>query len=689
MALDLTGQEQTAAAIPTTQSTTEAPKQGKKPATNDERHSLLKSRLKIAQAWAKKPHETYKAYISEYDLEDLADPEEVRDRVRIGTIFRKAESDQAALFDDQPDLFIKGRQPNVESITPVITGVYDYLWDLEHLEERIEEAALYFKVAGLGFIHSPWVTKTKQVIDEATGQPYDVPLVDNPMAETLDIFKIFFSPETKFNYTLDYEHCPYLFIKRVMTPEEVESRFGVTVDTDEKLGFDDSKVEAEVAREVGDNVTDDLRRVTVWEYYGCLPEKMVRGLTDQQGQAVKWAYDKDYHLYFTSKEELKVEACPYETKPVLCVGNYGMANRFWKFGDSRHLLPLVRELEQYRTQILKHTRKMANPKLLYPMTNDPKTLEALRDPRVGREVPYDGASPPPSYLSPANLGREVEAGITQVRTDIEKEQGSFDLASGSNQSTVKTPVGIQVFSEAADKNIRRQRKKLARFIRELIVFQFKQLAVYWKPEDGKTIPVTDQSGAMEALQVTPEVLQLLDGVNLLYNLDIEIESLSVNRVQMRQDALELLDRALATPPGIVKLEEVWRDALQNGFSKKDGDRYLYTEEEKQALAQSAKEEPKVSVSIKADAATPPGAMLLEQSGLLPEGVAQQAVVDTAVMQQVTGEIQGEQAMEQQAAQGKQQLEGDVAKAELGNQHKQEQTFQQQALQGPPSNGTTS
>jgi len=566
-------------------------------AVDSDRLQLLKSRLSIAKSWAKKPHAAWKQWIAEYNIEDFADTDEVRDKVRIGYVFRKVESDLPAIFDDQPDLFIKGRKGRTKEIEPLIQGLYDFLWDSQHLDEKIEDVGLYFQLLGMGFIKSPYVTKTRtitevqpvpvldemgqEVIDPATGAPmtqeqvmsYEAPILDQPMATVPDPFKVYFSPETKFGPVLDAEHCPYYFEEHTMTVEEVEARFGKKVDADEVLKLDDDEANEEItdAQNKGlDSVKSDTKRVTVYEYYGVLPKDESKGIKG----AGPWAYDKEYHIFFTRKTELLAEECPYEVKPLFAVGNYGLANKFWRFGDAKHLMPLVQELQMYRSQILNHTRKMANPKPLIPSTSN-VDAQQFRNPRVGEPVLYDGPQAP-SYLSPASLGQEVATGVELVRTDLEKTSGSFDLAAGGGQSQVKTPRGIAVYAEAADKNIRRKRKKIARLIREIISFQFQEIAKAWKPEDGKTISIISDDGNPEAVEVTGEVLEVLGGVNQFYNLDIEIESLSVNRIQMRQDGMQLLDLARENPD-IFNRAEIAKWLLQNGFNMRDGDRFLANE----------------------------------------------------------------------------------------------------------------
>lgn len=555
---------------------------------SEDRLSLLKSRLSLSKAWCKKPHDGFRELIKEYELDDLSDTEEVRDKVRIPYIFRRVESDLPAIFDDQPELFFKGRNEAIKALEPQIMEGYDWLWDIQALEEKIEDAGTYFLLLGLGVIETPWVTKTRTVqemqdipvtddqgnpVMDANGQPmtqqapvqYEVPIIDNPMGEATDIFKIFFSPETKFAPVLDYEHCPYLFKEKVMSVEEAEARFGKkNLQSDEYLKFDDTDLNATVDKDLQEH-KDDLKRITVYEYYGVLPKEMAKGIKD----AGDWSYDKDYHIFFTKNEELKAEESPYEVKPFFVVGNYGLANKFWKFGDAKILRLLVKELEVYRSQILKHTRKMANPKPLIE-ANSNVDVDAFDDPRVGKPVKYSGVAP--TYLSPANLGQEVAIGINMARTDLEQSSGSFQLAQGSNQDIVKTPRGIAVYAEAADRNVRRKRKKIARFIRQIILFQLKQIGVNWKPDD----PLTKEVFGEDA-NVNQQVLSVLADDHLLAKLDIEVESLSINKVQMKQDALDLLDTALNSErlhPGLLNLLEIWKDTLQNGFGKKDADRYL-------------------------------------------------------------------------------------------------------------------
>lgn len=564
----------------------------------EERLSLFKSRLAVSKAWCKKPHESWKKWVDEYNIEDISDTEEIRDKVRIGYIFRKTESEIPAIFDDQPDLFIKGRKAGLKEIEPLIEGTYDYLWDIQNLEEEVESAGIYFELLGMGFLESPWVTKTKKVqqpaqkpildpmtgqpqIDPATGQPQmeevmeemEVPIVDNPVAKAENPFKLFFSPETRFAPLMTYENCPYYFKEKVGTVEEIYSRFGEEVESTEKLKIDDMDVDSELEKDI--NVQkDDLKRVTYWEYYGCLPEDMAKDIKDSEGNSVEWAYDKDYHAFLTSTKELKIEECQYDTKPLFMVGNYGLANKFWKFGEAKHLMPLVQEYQKYRSQMLKYTRKMATPKPLVPTTAEVDE-DAFRDSNIGRVVKYSGAVAP-SYLNAPQMGAEVTNSARFVKEDLEKQSGTFDL-SGNGSSSVKTPRGITVYAEAADRNIRRKRKKIARLIRQLIIFQFQQVAQNWKPEDNKVISIITQ-GTTEDVKVTQEVLDVLGGVKIMYSLDIETESLSVNKVQQKQDALNLWDSAKERPD-IFNLVEIAKDLLQNGYGKKDADRYLLSQDE--------------------------------------------------------------------------------------------------------------
>lgn len=556
-----------------------------------DRISLLKSRLEVAKAWCRKPHEAMKKWIAEYEIENFDDTAEIRDKVRIGYIFRKTENENAAIFDDQPDLFLKGKNKDNQVVEDVCNGGYDYLWDKQNLEEKIEDVGVYFELLGIGAIGSPWKTKTKKVteiVDEPlldeTGQPvidqmgqpvtqqlpkvYEVPVIDRPDAEVKNIFKLFFSPETKFNYVMDTDHCPYYFEEMSWVKEKVKARFGKDVDANEKMHTTDTDADSQIDTEYDkkvDVVSDDLQRVTVYEYYGTLPERLAKGIKDAEGKTIEWEWDKEYHIYMTKNEELLVEECPYPIKPLFMVGLYGLANKFWKFGDAKHLMPLVQELEMYRSQILQHTRKMANPKPLLEM-NSEVDEQAFNDPRVGKSVKYLGT--PPQYLSPANLGNEVAVGVEMVRTDLEKTSPSFDLSGGGGQSQVKSPRGIATYAEAADKGTRRKRKKIARFIKQLITFQLLQLGMNWTPDNTKTLSIAGKDEP-----VTEEVLTILKDDDLLSKLDIEIESLSLNRVQMREEATSLWDIAIAAPQ-IFNLQQVAKDLVQNGFHKRDADRYL-------------------------------------------------------------------------------------------------------------------
>jgi len=593
-----------------------------------ERIALLKSRLSIAKLFCKKPHAAWKAWTDEYNIEDFGDTEVVRDKVRIGYVFRKAESDMPAIFDDKPDIFIEGRSAPVKDIAPVIYGLNDYLWDIQNLEDKIDDVGLYFIVLGMGIVTSPWVTKTKKVpqteIDPETGKEvttyYDFPIFDSPNAEAENPFKIYFSPETKFAPIMDSEHCPYYFKEKTLSPEEIKAKWNKKVRSSETMNLEDGgpNVNIDLAEDKT-VVKEDVKRNCVYEYWGTLPEDKAPSGKDSNGNTFgPWQYDKEYHVEMTNSQELFIEECPYDHKPLFIIGNYGFANKFWKFGDTKHLMPLVQEFQQYRSHLLEYARKMTDPKPLIPAESDVDE-DAFSDTKIGRPVKYAGERPP-TYLSPGTMGKEVEEGIGNVRQDLEKTSGSFDLSGGASQSTVKTPRGISVYAEAADRNISRKRKKVSKLIRELTLFQFKQVAQMWTAEDNKTIPVK-ADGVPQALGVTEDVLKVIGGIGQMYTINIEVETLSVNRVQQKRDALDLWDLAQGHPE-VFNLVELAKDLLQNGYGKRNADRYLTTEEQRAKMAASAADtKPKVSVQIKADAATPVGDSLLVKEGLLPPSAA--------------------------------------------------------------------
>lgn len=585
-----------------------------------DRLSLFKSRLSLAKRFCKKPHDAWKKWLGEYNIKEWNDTDNIRDKVRIGYVFRKAESELPAIFDDQPQLFIKGRYADAQAVVPIINSLYDYLWDLQNLEEKIEDAGLYFEVIGMGFISSPWVTKTKAVTDPKTGQVHQKPIIDNPVAETEDPFKLWFSPETKFAPIMNAKNCPYYIKEAPMTVEEVKSRWGVKVKADETLKIDEPDTDLTVEQDA-QIVKDDMKRVTVYEYYGTLPEDFAKGIKDEAGNKVEWAYDTEYHAYFTSKKELKIEACPYPRYPLHVLGSYGFANEFFKFGDAKHLMPLIQEYELYRSMVLAHTRRMANPK---PLVNTTANIdeEAFRDPRSGVIVKWTG-NVPPAFLQPAHLGDEVVEGINLVKNDLEKQTGSFDLSNGNPSSTVKSPKGIQVYSEAADKNTAKKRKKVARFIRQILLFQFMQVAQYWKPEDAKILGVVTPDGPQK-IQVDEQILQIISGVNQLYTLDIEVESLSLNRVQMKRDWLDLYNLA-NTDPYTFNRAEVAKSLLELGYQLKNADRFLNTPDQQQQVFEMLQKKPALSVRVVADASTPAGATLLQNEGLIADAQAVESV----------------------------------------------------------------
>ncbi len=546
---------------------------------NQELLGLLKSRLKLGKAFAKKPHEDWKKFIKAYNIDSLEaltksirESGELRTAMQIPYIFVDVESEQPSIFDRKPELIVKGKERDDEIVGNIADSIYDYQWDKTGLEQEVESAGIYFSLIGFAAQRVLWKTKTKtvtektvqpimdemgnQISEEEVSNTYQVPIYDDPDPITVDPFKLYFSPESVFS--VEGDKIPYMFEEKSLSPEEMRETYGKEVDVDstmdmKELGLDDdNEFNSGLSRE-------DVKRAKVYEYYGNLPK--------EQSDDKEWEFEKEYHVVFYSKGILKQEECQYTSKPYRFLGNYGLPYTFYKFGEGKALYQLERELSKRRSQMVDYGDRFANPKTVISL--DTKIDEkAWKDPTAGSIARYSGQVPP-QYVDPPKMPDVVNQSSNEARGDLQLVSRQLDISKGGMSSTVKTATGQTIFAQAAEKKYNRAKKKIGRFLQSVVRFMIEMGIENY--DDEKIFLITDNMDQANPM-VMSQIREKMKGLGSLYDIQINTESVSVNKDVIRAQAIELYEKTKGDP--MVNQMEIIKNLFRVGFDEVNPEKYL-------------------------------------------------------------------------------------------------------------------
>jgi hypothetical protein len=262
-----------------------------------------------------------------------------------------------------------------------------------------------------------------------------------------------------------------------------------------------------------------------------------------------------------------VEESPFGQKMCRLLKWHGAPNKFFGFGIGKLLQPFQREKSIRRGQQVRFADVAAFPKILLPSDVE-YDKKSIRDPRENVVLLFEPDSGKPEYMSAPNIGSAVADANQQADQDAQQASGMMDISTGSQQSsTVDTATGQTIFADAAERRMRLAKKKFLKFYRECVILLLELAKQNWQSD--KLVHIMGEDGQMETMTVNAQSLSEID-----FNTDVDIdaESVTLNKDVIRQQAIELYDRVKDDP--LVDRKEVFKYMLENGFEIKNGERFM-------------------------------------------------------------------------------------------------------------------
>ncbi len=510
------------------------------------------------------------------------------DRIAVGIAFGTINVIFPSVSVNHPKVVVNARDPEDYDKALILEAVVNYWWRHYRVKTQFRRAVKDFLVVGHGWVKTGYrfVEEDVPLDDDERDNEFqsaveeadtfaeanpdlagDLPtddeiaaslpetkanvVEDRPFAERVSPFDIYVDPEAT-----SMEDLTWIAQKVVRPLEDVrdDDRYSKAV---RRRVEPDSMMNKEYWSERDEKKWgDDIKRVTVWEYYDV-----------KQGTMSIFTERGDAFL----KDPTKM---PYQFgHPFVQLRNYDVPDVFYPIGDLEAIEPLNLELDKTRSQMMNARKRYARKHIFRPEAFDAEGRAALEDPTDGRMIPLvegyseamaDAIAPLPQEPMSAdtyNLSTIIEG-------DIDAVSGVSEYQRGSTPEIRRTATEASMIQDATNA---RAADKLAIIEGSIgqVAENLVQLAQQFMTEEG-TARVMGKNGYPLWVPYEPEDIQ--------GEYDFEVEGGSTqpnNEGFRRQQALDLLN---AMGPfmelQVVNPQELARHVLREGFGIKNPEKFL-------------------------------------------------------------------------------------------------------------------
>lgn len=501
------------------------------------------------------------------------------DRIAVNICFATINVIAPSVAVNYPKLVVYARKGEDSPKATILETVLNYWWRHFKIQREVTLAVRDYLIIGHGWLKVGWrYVEEQAAVDkrelteaadadggsdvvpsdpseptandpesESTENPYEV-VEDRPFVERVSPFDMLVDPEAT-----TISEAKWIAQKIVKPLEEVrqDKRYRQKARLNLKP---DGQINPEWL-EAGTEPNDDIRRVTVFEFYDL-----------QMGTMC---------VFSQAGDELLVDPIPQPYAfghPFVMMRNYEVPDEFYPMGDVEALEPLQMELDKTRSMMMNH-RKRFNRKWLYdPEAFDQEGVSALKSDRDNQIVPVLPTNKPLNEVIVPLPQNAIEPQLYQYSQDIEtnmdRVSGVSEYQQGQQPQVRRTATEASMIQDAANARSADKMAQVELLIAE-VASRVVQLAQQYMTQDQEA-RVLGKNGFPIWVPYSREDIQ--------GEFDFEVEAGSTqphNDSWRKQNALQLLQAM--TPwaqAGLVNAQELVRYALTYGFQVKNPDDFL-------------------------------------------------------------------------------------------------------------------
>ena len=408
-----------------------------------------------------------------------------RSRPIINMIRPRIRTEMSKLTAQKPNAFVVPASSDDRDMYAANAGeqIWDALYRFKKVHSVVRRAVFWACITGNGFIKSYW---DENKIDEQTGEPGD----------------ICYDPETPFHIFVpdlaeeDIERQPFVCHASMRNADMLKNKFG------QEIKFEPAKgqiVEESFLNLMGVQKWEKNREVLCMEFWvkpGTTAIMPAGGMFTVAGNKI---------LYYS-------EEWPYEHQkyPFAHIGHV-QTGKFYRDSVITDMIPLQREYNRTRGQIIEAKNRMAKPQLAAEIgsidaskvTSEPGQIIMYRP---GFQAPM----PIPLQSLPSYVLEEQE----RIKMDLDEISGQHEVSRGQVPAGVTAATAISYLQEQDESKLSYTFDSLEEALEKIAYMSLNYVHQYWNTP--RKIKITGADGSFDVMA--------FEGSMLRGNTDIRIEA---------------------------------------------------------------------------------------------------------------------------------------------------------------------
>lgn len=328
----------------------------------------------------------------------------------------------------------------------------------------------------------------------------------------------------------DLELQPYIIHVMTKSPLWVQSRFGFMPQTDAKAALTIN--ESAFFSAGGSNQHLDAVMVKeVWIKPNAHPDfpegGMLTIINDRVVQCMEqwpWPF-KEFPFY-------KYEGIP--------------TGEFFTESSITDLIPIQKEYNRTKSQMVEIKNMMGKPKLLYAKGSiDPRRISS----EPGQGIPYVPGFPPPVVIPGVEVPASMQNELDQLRADFDDISGQHEITRGNTPAQVTSGTAISFLQEQDDSKLAYQVAGIEHAVQKLGRHYLKYAAAFW--QEPRLVRIVGKDNDFEA--------KTWQGSDLRGNTDVRVLSgsaLPQSKAAKQALIMELMQMQLIDPQAGLEVMEL-------------------------------------------------------------------------------------------------------------------------------------
>lgn len=436
---------------------------------------------------------------------------------KIRPIIRK---ELAKITKEKPTLFVMPASPDSKDIMGAMAAEHaiEHLWILKKMHKIQRRTVFWGLMCGTSFIKD-WFSSEQ----DEEGIPGKI------CVEPVSAFHLFV-PNLEEE---ELENQPWVIHALAKTPSQVEEIYGVKLQP--TVNASAGLIEQKFMSALG--IADTPKK------YVLVKEMWIKPCKDYpQGAVIHWANDRILST---------VEQWPFKFNDFnFSKFDHIPTGRFYADSVIKDLIPLQKEYNRTRSQIIEAKNRMAKPQLISPRgAVDPRKITS----EPGLVIEYTPGFTPPSPLPLQSLPSYVLQELDRNQIDMNDISSQHEVTQGQTPPGVEAATAIAYLQEQDDAALAPTIDSLEECVEKVGKHFLTYMQQFWTVE--RTVRVVGQNRLIQALQVSS---QSLEGA-----VDLRVESGSAtprSRAAKQAFLMELAKMGILPPDRLLRYLELTESA---------------------------------------------------------------------------------------------------------------------------------